>query len=383
MTSAASPGLGSLAQLGAGPGQRSDSPILEGMDADLAKYAELKDLEKAYTPKSNPTCDSPGPGPGHLRHPDGASNPDLGRLEASHLPPPSASSATLPRRSPGAGRSSSGSDEADAAPQWPSSAAAARSRHQDTVTAGNSAAPPAAAGHGVATQPRLGQCAVVAEDKPGIKDQKEKPPKVPRFSRLFGKKISRSPTQIAAKGAPPGAEPDKPRSKASKRQTKTSEISLKDSGQLKTEKLISDKPTKTKYRFFEKREKCIPKSPVVNVTKNVKGTLSSEQLFDKPKTPKSRNSPLLPRSEKKDKKARVATRSQGVSVVSSCLPSLPSPYSFPSKIKTRRSVNSETSGSGYDSGIGEKYLCEKIFLYVLKNISLCFKKYFFMLKKTF
>ena len=129
---------------------------------------------------------------------------------------------------------------------------------------------------------------------------------------------------------------------------------MKDSGQLKTEKLISDKPTKTKYRFFEKREKCIPKSPVVNVTKNVKGTLSSEQLFDKPKTPKSRNSPQLPRSEKKEKKARVATRSQGVSVVSSCLPSLPSPYSFPSKIKTRRSVNSETSGSGYDSGIGEK-----------------------------
>ena len=322
------------------------------MDADLAKYAELKDLEKAYTPKSNPTCDNPG----HLRHPDGASNPDLGRPEASHLPPPSASSATLPRRSPGAGRSSSGSDEADAAPQWPSSAAAARSRHQDTVTAGNSAAPPpAAAGHGEETQSRLGQCAEVAEDKPGIKDQKEKPPKVPRFSRLFGKKISRSPTQISAKAAPPGAEPDKPRSKASKRQTKTSEISLKDSGQLKTEKLISDKPTKTKYRFFEKREKCIPKSPVVNVTKNVKGTLSSEQLFDKPKTPKSRNSPLLPRSEKKEKKARVATRSQGVSVVSSCLPSLPSPYSFPSKIKTRRSVNSETSGSGYDSGIGEKY----------------------------
>ena len=38
---------------------RSDSPILEGIDSDLAKYAKLKDLEKAYyKPKNeNLLCD--------------------------------------------------------------------------------------------------------------------------------------------------------------------------------------------------------------------------------------------------------------------------------------------------------------------------------------
>ena len=30
------------------PNQRSDSPILEGIDQELAKYAKLKDLEQAY-----------------------------------------------------------------------------------------------------------------------------------------------------------------------------------------------------------------------------------------------------------------------------------------------------------------------------------------------
>merc|ERR1719228_190003 len=122
-----------------------------------------------------------------------------------------------------------------------------------------------------------------------VKDQKEKTPKIPRFSRLFGnvKKISRSPTQISK-----GTE-EKTRSKVSKRQAKTSsQISLKDSGQLKTEKLIADKPTKTKYKFFEKREKCFPKSPL-NVAKNVEGTLSSEQSSEKPKSTKVKKFPTF------------------------------------------------------------------------------------------
>merc|ERR1712106_1233089 len=170
-----------------------------------------------------------------------------------------------------------------------------------------------------------------------IKDQKEKNPKIPRFSRLFGsvKKISRSPTQISK-----GNE-EKMRSKASKRQTKTSQISLRDSSPLKIEKFITDKPNKTKYKFFEKREKCLPKSPL-HISKNAKGTLSSDPMSEKSKSPKPHSSPATPKTPKKS----VKTKSQGV-----CAVNLPSPYSYPSKIKTKKNVNSETSGSGYDSGI--------------------------------
>ena len=319
-------------------GERSDSPILEGIDSDLAKYAKLKDLEQVYKPKKETAdCDKTERRQlGVLRHPDGASDPDLRSVSPGPaLPPrdPLASiprppvPATLPRRSPGTGRSSSGSEP------------------EELCLANR--APPAQVSQVRSSQERIGKIKsekTEAETDPStIKDQKEKTGKIPRFSRLFSnvKKISRSPSQISSKGTD-----EKMRSKASKRQTKTSsQISLKESGQFKTEKLINDKPTKTKYRFFEKREKCLPKSPV-NVTKNAKGTLSSEQLFEKPKTTKAKNSPIVQKSDKKDKKS-VKTKNAGVCVVS-CLPS---PYSFPSKVKTKRSVQSETSGSGYDSGI--------------------------------
>ena len=106
------------------PEARSDSPILEGIDSDLAKYAELKDLERAYKPKNNQYCDKKTDNlPRSLRHPDGASNPDLKsrvRVEDENAspglrssppmitssstqfsPPLSTTAATLPRRSPG------------------------------------------------------------------------------------------------------------------------------------------------------------------------------------------------------------------------------------------------------------------------------------------
>ena len=331
------------------PGERSDSPILEGIDSDLAKYAKLKDLEQVYKPKvsaeSQPGFDRTDRRQlGSLRRADGASDPDLrsditsvgsgSGLSRTVLPP--APPATLPRRSPGTGRSSSSSDPEE----FSGSKTKTNRRPEDR---GPSLPPP----------PPPPPLPSSQQEKTGkmIKCQKTdsesdlniiKEKKIPRFSRLFSnvKKISRSPSQISK-----GSE-EKTRSKASKRQTKTSsQISLKESGQFKTEKLINDKPTKSKYRFFEKREKCLPKSPV-NVTKNVKGTLSSEQLFEKPKTTKAKNSPIVQKSDKKDKKS-VKTKNAGVCAVS-CIPS---PYSFPSKIKTKKNVNSETSGSGYDSGI--------------------------------
>ena len=75
--------------------ERSDSPILEGIDQELAKYAKLKDLEKVYTlNKSNPM---------QMRHPDGSSNPDLN----STAVPTASLNLSEQRRSPGNGRSGS------------------------------------------------------------------------------------------------------------------------------------------------------------------------------------------------------------------------------------------------------------------------------------
>ena len=327
-------------------GERSDSPILEGIDSDLAKYAKLKDLEQVYKPKiaaAAPDCDKTDRRQlGSLRRADGASDPDLrsGGLQADLSPdsgllstttfPRPAVPATLPRRSPGTGRSSSSSEPEEF------------SGNKTVIQRGTPPPPPPPPPPLTSSQLEKSAKIKCEKTEPESDPNIIKEKKIPRFSRLFSnvKKISRSPSQISK-----GSE-EKTRSKASKRQTKTSsQISLKDSGQFKTEKLINDKPTKSKYRFFEKREKCLPKSPV-NVTKNVKGTLSSEQLFEKPKTTKAKNSPIVQKSDKKDKKS-VKTKNAGVCAVS-CFPS---PYSFPSKIKTKKNVNSETSGSGYDSGI--------------------------------
>ena len=370
---------------------RSDSPILEGLDSGLAKYAQLKDLEQAYTPKNDNLfiCDNNpetrgsvrpevtrecllSPGLTSLRHPDGASNPDLGSVSQRHVSEEardnfsSMTPVTLPRRSPGTGRSSSGSDaEMELLPQkaCPGTRTVAPKQKDnfspapgtDNIMSRTTATP------GAGDDVKLAEASLrqtpaktgsdnLASERNNSKDQKT--PRIPKFSRLFGnvKKISRSPTQVSSKD-------EKSRSKASKRQTKTSsQISLKDSGQLKSENLIptttggsAEKPAKSKYRFFERRDKCKSAS---SVSKNVKGTLSSEPSSDKPqKSSKSRNnSPSLGhKSDKKDKKSGVKTKNQGVSVVSG----LASPYSTPGRVRqTRRHVaQSETSGSGYDSGI--------------------------------
>ena len=66
-------------------GERSDSPILEGIDSDLAKYAKLKDLEQVYKPKTD--CDETTRSQlGSLRRADGASDPDLRSGQADLSP---------------------------------------------------------------------------------------------------------------------------------------------------------------------------------------------------------------------------------------------------------------------------------------------------------
>jgi hypothetical protein len=100
---------------------RSDSPILEGIDQELAKYAKLKDLEQAYHPTIIAKSNNAGKQSNLLllqRNPDGASNPDLNYKPASNVITTSSDAAVaasingncvpLPlRRSPGNGRSGS------------------------------------------------------------------------------------------------------------------------------------------------------------------------------------------------------------------------------------------------------------------------------------
>ena len=264
---------------------RSHSPVLEGMDSQLAKYAQLKDLEVEYRPPPTgdqdpiPILEDLSPARAttsgvqqlspsvQCRRPDGASDPD------SDPSPPSKRSigaATLPRRSPGTGRSSS-SSEVDETSTFRQKAG---SRGSDcglpvstTTTSGTQAA-----GADNIVQPKLPAEKKLDPDKEVKTAEKEKSRMIPRFSRLFGgmRRISRSPSQIAGKG-----NEDKIRSKASKRQTKTSQISLGDSSPLRIEKAIPEKAPKTKHKFFSSKDKCSSKSPIHIASKNVKGTLSS------------------------------------------------------------------------------------------------------------
>ena len=263
---------------------RSHSPVLEGMDSQLAKYAQLKDLEVEYKPEveyrppptgnqdSAPILEdlSPAratsshqlsPSVHNCRRPDGASDPD------SDPSPPSKrsiGSATLPRRSPGTGRSSSSSE------------AESSKAGQKAGCRGPAAADCGGIKARSETQQAAGADNIVhtklAEKKVDPDKETVKSRMIPRFSRLFGgmRRISRSPSQIAGKG-----NEDKIRSKASKRQTKTSQISLGDSSPLRIEKVIPEKASKTKHKFFSSKEKCSTKSPIHVASKNVKGTLSS------------------------------------------------------------------------------------------------------------
>ena len=264
---------------------RSHSPVLEGMDSQLAKYAQLKDLEVAYRPEPNgcqagqsvvdtkvlpdanhvpASAFATAPASPNCRQPDGASDPD------SDPSPPSRRSGanTLPRRSPGTGRSSSGS-EVDELTQKPAdcggigrATSETRPAHTDTIV------------HQKLVEVKKPETdkEVKTQEEKVVPVEKEKSRMIPRFSRLFGgmKRISRSPSQITGKG-----NEDKIRSKASKRQTKTSQISLGDSSPLKMEKVIPEKPTKTKHKFFSSKDKCSTKSPLHTSSKNVRGTLSS------------------------------------------------------------------------------------------------------------
>ena len=264
---------------------RSHSPVLEGMDSQLAKYAQLKDLEVAYRPSPEGLVETQ-----QCRKPDGQSDPDSDPSPPRHRSVMQGGeggigggevrgvgvqikSVSLPRRSPGTGRSSSSSEMEEVCVRR--AAPVVRGKSMERVVP----VPPLIESKELHTkkeekeeQERRPLPSPPAPPPQTQEKEKEKSRVIPRFSRLFGgmRKISRSPSQISSKGSE-----DKIRSKASKRQSKTSQISLGDSSPLKIEKVVPDKPTKTKHKFFSSKDKCSTKSPIHISSKNVRGTLSS------------------------------------------------------------------------------------------------------------
>ena len=371
--------------------ERCDSPILEGMDSELAKYAKLRDLQQAYNPPADdptttkPTkCDMSGR-LSALRHPDGASNPDLragslgpreeGRREVGGLVKPTdplrtemVTVSSASQRSPGTGRSSSGSDQEESShsppggrepclypsprdpcsnkvtpvtepclpPSNPETLHQPRHSSSPSHRSLNSKRSPVSKSFPKLQPPPPPENSP-AEKSPSKENSKGER-KIPRFSRLFGstRKISRSPSQANKPNE------DKLRSKSSKHKQHgkpaliqpLSTENNKNSGSVnncsKSSELISSKKSKM--------SSC-------KDSKNVKGTLSSEHLCEERRKhqPRSRN---IFKGLKK-------TRNQGVNLVS--LPSghQPNPTAScqpPPATKAR-------VGSGYDSGIEVTSVC--------------------------
>ena len=309
--------------------ERCDSPILEGIDSELAKYAKLRDLKQAYNPRCEDICDIGGR-LSALRHPDGASNPDLqghtapdtgsnpsfgrevkpegekGETVRRDLNPTSIEKVSLPsvcslsQRSPGTGRSSSGSDPEETlhnrtygrslqkAGDWRRVDPATRVPEPGTKAPEQKPGPETSRPENISQEENKSK--VMKE--PGKKEEKVK---VPKFSRLFGnaRKISRSPSQANKPNE------DKSRSsKASKHKSKPplaplipSDVSSKlaANGELIINNEVSSK----------NKSKLNP----CKDSKNVKGTLSSGPSCEKKR---SRN---LFKGLKK-------TKNQGVNLVS-------------------------------------------------------------------
>ena len=433
--------------------ERCDSPILEGIDSELAKYAKLRDLHQTYNPLRLGNRDllsdannairaggvsSAAAAAGRLsslRHPDGASNPDLtiksetlafssnsvnyqdvGRNEkggrgggggggepdrmnakqsiekvypqgggggagAGVVTPVAAAGVgvlasgmgCLSQRSPGTGRSSSGSDLEENQQQLRAAERAggqlgagargqlgageggqlgAGEEQQDlkanlSTHSRHSSNPPVlkhckSPANSVPlngdtnsrNKPELTEnpasvcqkqpppSQTVAEPKPPRDDKppKEKP-RIPRFSRLFGstRKISRSPSQ-----ANKAANEDKLRSKSSKHKQKQIAAQQQQQQQLESEKKGSCgsgalTATVQKPKSFEDATALSgkhSKASSCKESKNAKGTLSSEPSCDQPR----KRSRSLFRGLKK-------TRNQGVNLVR--LPSDPSSLNRP------------------------------------------------------
>lgn len=285
---------------------RSDSPILEGIDQELAKYAKLKDLEQAYQPQNL------------SRNPDGASNPDL-------------NSNKLQRRSPGNGRSGS-EDECEVkltsdgqstlssgstAPPSKSSPSGCSSMSSSSLEAANNTR-----GRNVLHRPQnikrssrdertvLGKSQstdtsseIDIWQKPQQTEPEEMKPvvkKVPKFSRLF--KLSRSPLKVIQENS-------NRRSKSADSRIKNAAVQVKDKKSSQNKLKMSDKKVSSSTSSLKQ-------------SKNAKGTSSS-----------------------------IACSSTGISSKQRRNTFLPSPYSVPTQPRFHQNpASTASSGSGYDSG---------------------------------
>ena len=331
---------------------RSDSPILEGIDQELAKYAKLKDLEQVYHPSSKS-------GNTLLRNPDGASNPDL---NSNHNKVP------LQRRSPGNG--SSGSEEfplekpsnhleqprlltsdgqsmssgssAPPSKSSPSGCSSISSSSNEHVTQnGSSLQPPVSTNsvlHRTLASKRSSRDERTVLGKSQSTDtssevdiwkkkqlpvkEKQQPQnaevtpvtstkKVPKFSRLF--KLSRSPLKVIQE---------------SNRRSKSADTRAITSGS----KLPKDKKSSQKATVKNSMDKKVSASTnSLKTSKNAKGASSSVNCS--PAVMTSKPPPIY-----KNKISQHQTP--------------PSPYSVPTapKFPLKSAASTASSGSGYDSG---------------------------------
>lgn len=285
--------------------ERSDSPVLEFIDHELSKYAKLRDLEQVYQQQAPTEADSPGktsvsppqpsqPPASRSDHvPDGASNPDLNGHTRKHPP-----RVPTPRRSPGTGQSSAGSEgEAEKSREV---VAVIKNRVSETSRSHSRAlkrGEEGGGGGGNVINPTQAVETVVATSNNSSSSFK----RVPRFSRLFSKKISKSPLKIGEAGGL-----NHPRREEKEKATKKG-------GRKKTDKSNSSSPSTSKRQI-----QVLKQQDKTSTSKNVSGTL-----------------PLLP-------SASAVARAKPVTI--------PSPYS----IETKPVKKSRVDTSSNDSGLGNE-----------------------------
>ena len=426
--------------------KRSDSPVLEGIDQELAKYAKLKDLKQAYRceteaeeveaaaagrrmkkesqkteggvkqeekekkvpltrapPSSSSSASSSSVSPpfsascrrrDHV--PDGASNPDLNHKA---LPLPTAATTTLqqqqprmlkneaaaavvPRRSPGTGQSSCGSDpeELEIISRRRTLNREQRNNGFATATRSNSAkkgvqrensprsAKTATVGKRASSNHRrfeeeekpvwelrkdvVNNVVVVGGGSPKKEEKENSSPlksttssiKIPKFSRLF--KISKSPLKVG-QGAGGGGDKNRhlllhqTRSSAATTEATSKETRGSDSETTNKGRRRSSTPEDRPLKQHDKEaggKKPTSSSSSPLSPKNAKGTSSSAVEC-------SRRNQQINKDTWSKRQRKTATHS-----TSSAL--LPSPYSFPSAARSSSGRGVETSSN--DSGLGNE-----------------------------
>ncbi|XP_059091556.1 uncharacterized protein LOC131887076 [Tigriopus californicus] len=444
---------------GGGP-ERSDSPILEGIDHELAKYAKLKDLKQAYnvvrqegqekspdhhrrdgnsqkpegnknqTQRSTTTVSEADLVLSPLRHlPDGASNPDLNLKTLSHkasvgestfLPNSpsisgssqhggsslvsSAKSTVLPRRSPGTGQSSSGSDhELDHAlplehgvngptksDLWlrrtspPGTSPILKIEPEDHrlvhPRSFQSNQPTTPSSNSTSSKKAIVNRVVASVPSSPSKSGSVKQQKVPKFSRLFSsatKKISRSPLKIV-KGTSSATSPTNTTSSVPNCEDKNSSEAIRcdKKGRSSTASASGSSTWKKRENFGEATPTLTSSSSPTTKATSTTTALSSTTTATTATTTHGKDQQRLATVKTGTSKKGSSKNAPGTSSSTKCSlepiksstlkkqPShagrstptcvIPSPYSFPSaptKNKPRGDTSSNDSGIHFDDRV--------------------------------